>query len=116
MKPNANERGEKPQREERQQQGGGQRQQPGGQQQEAASDAGRQYGEGNYKATQDYDRGVKEHMQNHDIEREARDAAPHSDAEEKEMQDAERKGRSRAKGGGEEDPRQSPDASEENPA
>ena len=115
MKPNPNERRDRePQRPQQQQQG--QERSGGQQQQEAASGAGRQYGEGNYKATQDYDRGVKEHMQNHDIEREARDAAPHSDAEEKEMQDAERKGRSRAKGGGEEDPRQSPDASEENPA
>ena len=115
MKPNPNERRDRePQRPQQQQQG--QERSGGQQQQEAASGAGRQYGEGNYKATQDYDRGVKEHMQNHDIEREARDAAPHSDAEEKEMQDAERKGRSRAKGGGEEDPRQSPDAGEENPA
>ncbi len=117
MKPNANEHGEKPEgQDQQQQQASGQPQQSGGQQQQAASGAGGQYGEGNYKATSDYARGLKEHMQNHDIEREARDAAPHSDAEEKEMLDAERKGRSRAKGGGEEDPRQSPDSSEENPA
>ncbi len=108
MKPNPEQRGEKPQREQQQQSSGAPQQQ-----QEAASGAGQQYGEGNYKATQDYDRGVKEHMQNHDIEREARDAAPHSPAEEKEMEDAERKGRSRAKGGGDEDMRRSGEGPED---
>jgi hypothetical protein len=112
MKPNPNERREKPQREQ-QQQSPGQQGQQGQQQQDAGS--GGQYGEGNYKATRDYDRGLKEHLQNHDVEREARDAAPHSPTEEKEMEDAERKGRSRAKGGGEEDMRQSPDIRKEGP-
>jgi len=70
-----------------------------GRQQEAASGAGGQYGEGNYAATRQYNKGVKDHMENHDVEREARDAAPRSKSEEKDMQDAEREGRSRAKGG-----------------
>ena len=69
-----------------------------GKQQEAASGAGGQYGEGNYDATRKYNKGVKDHMENHDVEREARDAAPRSASEEKEMEDAEREGRSRAKG------------------
>src|SRR6185436_10577439 len=47
-----------------------------GRQQEAASGAGGQYGEGNYAATRQYNKGVKEHMEHHDVEREARDAAP----------------------------------------
>ena len=38
-------------------------------------------------------------MQNHDIEREARDAEPRSAAEEREMEEAERIGRSKARGG-----------------
>ena len=71
-----------------------------GQQQEAASGAGGQYGEGNYAATRQYNEGMKKHVQEHDIEREARDAAPKSAAEAKEMEDAEREGRSRSKGGG----------------
>ena len=71
-----------------------------GKQQEAASGAGGQYGEGNYAATRQYNEGVKKHMEEHDIEREARDAAPKSASEEKEMEDAEREGKSRAKGGG----------------
>jgi hypothetical protein len=69
-----------------------------GQQQEAASGTGQQYGEGNYQATRDYNEGVKDHLQNHDVEREARDAAPRSADEAKEMQDAEALGKSRAGG------------------
>ena len=57
------------------------------------------YGEGNYEATRQYNKGVKDHMEHHDVEREARDAAPRSASEEKDMQDAEREGRSRSKGG-----------------
>ena len=68
-------------------------------QQEAASGAGGQYGEGNYAATRQYNKGVKDHMEHHDVEREARDAAPRSKSEAKDMEDAEREGRSRSKGG-----------------
>ena len=68
-----------------------------GQQQQAASGEGRQYGEGNYKATREYNAGVKRHMQGHDVEREARDAAPRNEAEQREMDQAERIGRSHAR-------------------
>jgi len=71
---------------------------PDGQQQQAASGAGQQYGEGNYQATRDYNDGVKDHLKNHDVEREARDAAPRSPKEAKELQDAEDLGKSRAGG------------------
>jgi hypothetical protein len=94
MKPNPNERGDKPQREDQQPSSD----KPQQQQQDAGGGAGQQYGEGNYQATRDYERGLKEHMKSHDIEREARDAAPRSDAEKKEMDEAESVGRSRAKG------------------
>jgi hypothetical protein len=69
------------------------------QQQQAQSGEGQQYGEGNYKAARDYNAGLKEHVQNHDIEKEARDAAPRSASEEKEMEDAERFAKSKARGG-----------------
>jgi len=98
MKPDPNQRSEKPQ--------GGQQQQQSPdsqQQQEAGSGAGQQYGEGNYQATRDYDRGVQEHMKTHDVEREARDAAPRSEAEQRELDEAERKGKSRARDGVEDD-------------
>ena len=67
-------------------------------QQQAQSGEGQQYGEGNYKATRQYNEGMKEHVQNHDIEKEARDAAPRSKDEERELEDAEREAASRAKG------------------
>ncbi|HUP96365.1 MAG TPA: hypothetical protein VM073_00405 [Usitatibacter sp.] len=75
----------------------GQDQKPSGQQQMQGGE-GQQYGEGNYKATRQYNEGMKEHVQHHDVEREARDAAPRSDAEKQEMEAAEREGRSRSKG------------------
>ena len=81
-----------------------------GKQQEAASGAGGPYGESNYAATRQYNEGLKKHVEEHDIERDARDAAPKSAAEEKEMQDAEREGRSRSKGG--EDSLNGPDGGE----
>jgi hypothetical protein len=68
----------------------------GGKQQQSGE--GEQYGEGSYKGTRDYNRGLKEHVEQHDIEKEARDAAPQSEEEANEMEDAERAGRERARG------------------
>ena len=59
------------------------------------------HGEGNYEATRKYNEGLKNHLQQHDIEKEARDAAPRNAAGEKEMLDAERQAAGRAR---EEDP------------
>ena len=67
-------------------------------QQQQQSGEGKQYGEGNYKAARDYNAGMKEHVEHHDIEREARDAAPRSAEEEREMREAEEIGRSKARG------------------
>lgn len=78
-------------------------QKPSGQQQQQGGE-GQQYGEGNYKATRQYNEGVKDHMQHHDVEKEARDAAPKSDAEARDMERAEEIGRSRAKGDSKEKP------------
>ncbi len=69
-----------------------------GRQQEAASGAGSQYGEGNYAATRQYNEGMKDHVEHHDIEKEARDAAPRNASEESDMLAAEREGRARARG------------------
>ncbi len=73
--------------------------QPGGQQQQAGQGGG-QYGEGNYEATRQYNAGLKEHVEKQDIEREARDAAPKSDAQARDMERAEEEGKRRAKDGG----------------
>ena len=75
-----------------------QKQQGSSQQQQFQGGEGKQYGEGNYKATKQYNEGLKEHVEHHDIEKDARDAAPKTAAEEREMEEAERIGRSRAKG------------------
>jgi len=69
-----------------------------GGQQYGAGGEGKQYGEGSYSGTRQYNKGLKEHLQTHDIEREARDAAPRSPDDAREMSEAERIGRSRAKG------------------
>lgn len=68
--------------------------------QQSQGGEGKQYGEGNYAATKQYNEGMKQHVEGHDIEREARDAAPRSEAEAKEMEEAERVGRSKSRGEG----------------
>ena len=87
-------------------QGQGQDKQPQqGEQQQQQNGAQGQYGEGNYKASRQYNEGLKDHVQHHDIEKEARDAAPKSDAEQREMDEAERIGKSKSKAGREGDMR-----------
>jgi hypothetical protein len=78
----------------------GQGSKSGSQQQQDQGGQGQQYGEGNYKGTRDYNSGLKDHVEHHDIEREARDAAPRSAAEEKEMEEAERFAKSKSRGEG----------------
>ena len=70
-------------------------------QQQMQGGEGKQYGEGSYSGTRQYNEGLKDHVEHHDIEREARDAAPRSASEEKEMEEAERIGRSKSRGEGE---------------
>ena len=91
----------------------GQQGQQGGEQQPQQQQQGAgqgQYGEGNYKATRDYNAGVKDHMQHHDVEKEARDAAPKSDQEKREMEQAEQLGKSKSKAGPEKDMKGGKDA------
>jgi hypothetical protein len=58
-------------------------------------------GEGDYEAARRYDEKMRDHVQHHDVEREARDAKPTSAGEEREREQAEEIGKRRAK---EEDP------------
>jgi hypothetical protein len=58
-------------------------------------------GEGNYDAARQFDEAERKFVESGKVEAAARAAAPRSEAEQEEMLDAERKGRSRAK---EEDP------------
>lgn len=55
-------------------------------------------GEGDYKAARRYRRKVKQFVQTNDTEHLARQAAPHNNAEQQEMDEAESKGLARAKG------------------
>ena len=55
-------------------------------------------GEGDYEAARRYEEKMRDHVQHHDIEREARDAEPASQGEEREMERAEEIGKRRAKG------------------
>ena len=58
-------------------------------------------GEGDYRAARRHRRDVQEFVAEHDeddIEELARDAAPRSQAEQRDMLEAEREGRARAKG------------------
>ena len=58
-------------------------------------------GEGDYRSARRHRRDVQEFLAEHDeddIEELARDAAPRSEAEQRDMLEAEREGRARAKG------------------
>lgn len=89
-----------PQRDRQQQQGRSQRpkEQPQPRRQSGSALQTGQHGEGNYKATRDYDAGVKHHLETHDVEREARDAAPRDEQEKREMEQAEQLGKKKADG------------------
>jgi hypothetical protein len=55
------------------------------------------HGEGNYRATRDYNERTRKFMKTHDVEQAARDAAPHSDAEARDMAQAEAIGKARGR-------------------
>jgi hypothetical protein len=57
----------------------------------------RDYGEGNYGASKQSNDATKRYVESHDVEQAARDAAPDSKAEARELERAEDAGRRRAK-------------------
>ena len=59
--------------------------------------AGKVQGEGDYDAARRYEEKLRDHVQHHDVEKEARDAEPSSQGEEREMERAEEQGKRRAK-------------------
>ena len=61
----------------------------------------KEHGEGNYKATRDYNERTKRFIDSGKVDQAAHDAAPHDEQEAAEMREAEDVGRSHAK---EEDP------------
>ena len=91
----------------------GSSQQQGGQHdkqhsQQGASHGDKQYGEGNYAASRDYNQRTKQFVESGRVDAAARNAAPKSEREAKEMSDAEREGRRPMR---EEDPQINPDRS-----
>jgi hypothetical protein len=64
----------------------------------AGGGTGKVQGEGDYEAARRYDEKLRDHVKNHDVDKEARDAEPSSPAEERELEHAEQKGKRRAKG------------------
>lgn len=61
-----------------------------------------EHGEGNYKATRDYNERTKDYLESADVERDAREAAPKSERDAREMKQAEEQGKSHAKSKGQE--------------
>jgi hypothetical protein len=55
-------------------------------------------GEGDYVSGRRYQKDVEEFAKTHDTEKLAREAEPNSDAERRELAEAEQKGKARAKG------------------
>ncbi len=55
-------------------------------------------GEGSYTATREYQKNIKEYLDKADVEADMEKAKPRSDAEAREIEAAEREGRSHSKG------------------
>ena len=55
-------------------------------------------GEGSYSATREYQKNIKDYLQKADVEADAEAAKPRSESEARELERAEREGRSHSKG------------------
>jgi hypothetical protein len=78
-----------------------QQQQPHSNQSDAeqpAPEGQQQMGEGSYEATRDYQQNIKDYLKNADIEADAQAAKPRSQEEARELEQAEKQGRSHSKG------------------
>jgi hypothetical protein len=78
----------------------------------AGQDNAQVEGEGSYSGARQYDEATRQFVKKGKVEQAARAAAPKSDAEAEEMQDAEQEGRSHAK---EEDPALKPGGGKPSP-
>lgn len=82
------------------------------QSQQGGSHGEKQYGEGNYAASRDYNERTKQFVESGKVDEAARKAAPGSDKEAREMSEAEREGRRPMR---EEDPQINPDKGSKKP-
>jgi hypothetical protein len=55
-------------------------------------------GEGSYEATRDYQKNIKEYLQDADVDSDAQAAKPRSEQEARDLEEAEKEGRSHSKG------------------
>lgn len=55
-------------------------------------------GEGSYSASRNYQKDIKEYLEKADVEADARAAKPRSESEAKDLEEAEREGKSHSKG------------------
>ena len=60
--------------------------------------AGQQMGEGSYEATRDYQKDIEDYLRKADVDADAKAAKPKSEQEAREMDAAEKEGRSHSKG------------------
>ena len=77
-----------------------QQQQSGGTdfQSHGTAQQGQVEGEGSYTATRDYQKNIKEYLKDADVQADAEQAKPRSEEEARELEEAEREGRSHSKG------------------
>ncbi len=61
------------------------------------TDKKQQMGEGSYEGTRDYNRRTQEYLEKADVEKDAEAARPRSEQEARELEQAEKEGRSHAK-------------------
>jgi len=55
-------------------------------------------GEGSYTATRDYQKNIKDYLEKADVQSDAEKAKPRSESEARDMEEAEREGKSHSKG------------------
>jgi hypothetical protein len=91
---------QQPQREShpQQQRSGGTDFQSRGQAQGQAQEDGKVEGEGSYTATRDYQKNIKDYLDKADVASDAEAAKPRSDSEARDLEAAEREGKSHSKG------------------
>jgi hypothetical protein len=86
---------QQPRQNDPQQQESGSKGQPKATEQKEGS---QEMGEGSYEATRDYQKNIKEYLKDADIESDAQAAKPRSEQEAREIEEAEKEGRSHSKG------------------
>ena len=64
----------------------------------AADKGGKEIGEGSYEATRDYQKNIEEYLKKADVAADAEKARPQSKEEARELEEAEKAGRSHSKG------------------